>query len=156
MIKKSRKELMKRLNDLQGMMNKKTDVVICVSLEDWIEGDFHGTFNDYINMKVKGLADATVLVDDMLLDTPLYVPVEFLFDSEKDIMKALVKAASDSDEKEFMKLYLQVFDEMFADKEVKAKNDSFYQDFMEHYKTLSIEELVERYEDRRFFKIPWM
>ncbi len=156
MIKKSRKELLKRLNDLQDMMNRKNDTVIYASLEDWMDSDDQGTFNDYINKQVKGLADATVLVDDMLLDTPLYVPVTFLFDTDKDTMKTLVKAASESDEKEFMKIYIQVFDEMFADNEIHAKEGSFYQDFMEHYKSLSIEELVERYEDRRFFKIPWM
>ena len=29
----------------------------------------------------------------------------------------------------------------------------FYKDFLEHYKVLSIEELVERYKDQRFFKM---
>lgn len=156
MIKKSRKELLKRLNDLQDIMTKKTDSVLCLSLEDWIESDVQGTFNDYIHSKVKGYADATVIVDDMLLDTPLYVPMEFIFDTDKDTLMTFVKAASDSDEKKFMELYIKVFDEMFADKDVKANEGSFYQDFMEHYKTMSIEKLVERYEDQRFFRMPWI
>lgn len=156
MIKKSRKELLKRLNDLQDIMKKKTDLVLCLSLEDWMKSDDQGTFYEYIHRKVKGYAEATVIVDDMLLDTPLYIPVEFLFDTDKDTMKPFVKAALDSDEKQFMELYIKVFDEMFSDKDVKANEGSFYQDFMEHYKSVSIEELVERYEDRRFFQVPWI
>ncbi len=136
----------------------------------------------------------------------MYIPTEILFDAEKDVVKELVKAASESDEIKFIKLYIELFDELFdlgeipdknyymttpklnflhgskgyfgrylTDEEVRQEyfeselsenalsydvcaevfsksNLSFYKDFLDHYKVLSIEQLVERYKDQRFFK----
>lgn len=207
MIKKSRKELLKRLDDLQDMMSKKSDAVICASLEDWMNSDDQGTFNDYINKKVKGHEDATVLVDDMLLSSDIYLPTQLLFDANKETVKKFVQAVQENDEIRQMEMFIHIFEELFeleevhdkefymttptlnylhhstfengrwlSDEEVREKYYQnriaeskrqydiladvfsenkywFYKDFLEHYRILSVDALVERYKDQRFFKM---
>lgn len=158
MVKKAKtKELLKRLDNLQAMMNRKSDAVVVATLDDWLESDEEGTFNDYINRKTSKMSNATILIDDMIIAIDIYLPTEFLYDiDDKTVMQKFVDATSNEDKKEYMKLYIQVFDEMFSDAEISCSEKSFYHDFIEHYKTMSIEKLVERYEDQRFFRMSWI
>lgn len=211
MIKKAKtKELLKRLDSLQAIANKKSASPVLVSLEEWMKSKEQGTFCDYINKKLQNKSpDSTVIIDDMILSIDIYLPTQLLFDADKDTVKKFVQAASERDENLFMELYIQVFEEMFelndipdkeyymttpilnflhhslwkdgrwlTDEELREQHYEscladnalrydvladvfsenkclFYKDFLEHYKVLSIEELVERYKDQRFFKMTW-
>lgn len=207
MVKRAtNKELLKRLDKLQSMVKVKSSESVLVVLEDWIESKIDGTFSDYIESKLKGkAADVTVIIDDMLLETDMYLPCELIFDSTKDVIKKFVKAAGESNEIQFMKMFIELFEEAFdlhdvldreyymttpklnflhhstyecgrwlTDEELRQRHyerelqysasgfdicseiftesgSLFYKDFLEHYKILTVEELVERYKDQRFF-----
>lgn len=158
MVRKSTtKELLKRLDNLQAMINRKSDAVVCVDMKDWLESSEEGSFNDYINRKTSKMSDGVVLIDDFIIAIEIYLPTVFLYDiDDKTVIQKFVDATFNEDKKEYMKLYIQVFDEIFADAEISCSEKSFYHDFIEHYRTMSIDELVERYEDEMFFKMPWI
>lgn len=155
--KSSNKELLKRLTKLQSMVDKKSSEVILVDMEKWLKSDDKGTFSGYIEKMLKNKpSDATLIIDDMSLQTDLYVPSHLIYYADKSIVKEFVKAASETDEIQFMKLYIKLFEEFFndvcADVFLESKL-AFYKDFLEHYKILSIEELITRYKDQKFFKM---
>lgn len=148
------KELLKRLDRLQSMVHIKSSEAVIVALKDWFESDDDGRFNDYIESKMRNKSqDVTLIIDDMLLSCDLYIPSELIFSAEKQVVKAFVKAVTESDEVRFMELYISLFEEYLAvDADVFSESGrEFYKDFLEHYKILSIEELVERYKDKKFF-----
>lgn len=158
MVKKTvNKELLKRLDRLQSIVNVKSFESIIIGLNDWIESNSDGTFNDYIESKVKNKSqDVTLIIDDMLLSCDLYIPTDLIFDAEKQTVKEFVKAATESNEIRFMELYISLIEEYFdldvLETDIFSNSKmQFYKDFLEHYKILSIDELVERYKDQKFF-----
>lgn len=207
MVKRAvNKDLLKRLDRLQSMVKMKSSESVIIVLEDWIKSKETGKFSDYIKKSLLNKSDdTTVIIDDMLLETDMYLPCELIFDSTKDVIKKFVKAAGESDEVQFMKLFIELFEEAFdlhdipdreyymttpklnfmhqsvreggrwlTDEELRQRHyeselqhsassfdicsdiftesgSLFYKDFLEHYKILSVEELVERYKDQRFF-----
>ncbi len=208
MVKMTRnKELLKRLEALQVIANRKcSSEVIYIDLEEFLASKF-SDFETFFKEKTKKSSDDTVvIVDDMPLQVNIYLDTDLILSSPKDVILKFFKAAEKNDEIEYMKLYIQLFEEAFdlkdipskeyfmtdpslnflngslfadgkhwteeehrerywemevseiADKfdvyaEVFAKMSPFYKDFMEHFKILSVEELVERYKDQRFFKM---
>ena len=199
--------MMQRLELLQAMADKESSEPVVVGVESWLESKDKGTFADYIEKQLKNKSsDVTLIIDDLILETGMYIPTDILFDAEKAVVKEFVKAASESDEIKFIKLYTELFEELFelgdipdrnyymttpklscshesqfeggkwlTDEELRQKryeqdlrynalsydvcaevfsksNLSFYKDFLDHYKVLPIEQLVERYKDQQFFR----
>lgn len=211
MVRKSTtRELLKRLDNLQSMAKMKSSEPVLICLDEWLKSNEQGTFADYIDMKLQNKADSTVImIDDMLISIDIYLPTQLLYYLDKEQVKEFVQAADEADEKRYMEMYIQVFEEVFelndipdkqyfmttptlnclhqsewsdgrwlTDEEIRERfyerivaenatkydvladvfsknNYLIYKDFLEHYKTLSIEELVERYKDQRFFKMTW-
>lgn len=209
MVKRTRnKELLKRLDKLQSMVITKATEVVIIDFETWFKSKEKGKFSDYIRRTLANKPDdITVIIDDMLLETSMYLPCELIYDSPKDVIKKFVKAASESDEIQFMKMFIELFEEAFdlhdvpdreyfmttptlnflhnalgdgtrflTDEEARQQyyerelwssalsfdtcsevfteaGNLFYKDFLDHFKLLSVEELVERYKDQKFFKM---
>lgn len=158
MVKKStNKELIKRLNKLQCMANRKSSEPVLVNIEKWLESNDEGTFNDYIEKMLKNKsANVTLIIDDMSLQTDLYIPSDLIYLADKSIVKEFVKAANETDEMQFMKLYVKLFEDLFDDTCTDVFLESklpFYKDFLQHYKVLSFEELIARYKTQKFFKM---
>ena len=209
MIKRARnKELLKRLDKLQSIVITKTTEAVIIDLETWLKSKEKGKFSDYIKRLLANKSDdTTVIIDNMLLETSMYLPCELIYDSPKDVIKKFVKAASESDDIQFMKMFIELFEEAFdlhdvpdreyfmttptlnflhnahgdgtrflTDEEARQRyyemelehsascfdicsdifteaGNLFYKDFLEHFKLLSVEDLVERYKDQRFFKM---
>ena len=153
MVKKAiTKELLKRLDNLQSVAHKKNIEPIVIELKDWIASSEQGTFYEYIEMKMQNKSpDSILIIDDMILSSDIYVPVQVLFNVEKDIVKQFVQAVKESDEKQFMNLYIKVIEELVELDDLP--DNMFFKDFLEHYKEMTIEELVERYKDMKFFKM---
>ena len=199
---------MKRLDNLQAMAKMKSSEPVLICLDEWLASNEQGTFCDYIDMKLQNKSDnVVIIIDDMLISIDIYLPTQLLYYLDKEQVKKFVQATDEADEKRYMEMYIQVFEEMFelndipdkeyymttptlnclhhshwsngrwlTDEEVRERfyekrlaentmkydvladvfsesNYLFYKDFLEHYKILSIEELVERYKDQRFFKM---
>ena len=211
MVRKSTtRELLKRLDNLQAMAKMKSSEPVLICLDEWLASNEQGTFCDYIDMKLQNKSDnVVIIIDDMLISIDIYLPTQLLYYSDKEQVKKFVQATDEADEKRYMEMYIQVFEELFelddipdkqyfmttptlnclhhshwsngrwlTDEEVRERfyekrlaentmkydvladvfsesNYLFYKDFLEHYKVLSIEELVERYKDQRFFKMTW-
>lgn len=209
MVRKSTtRELLKRLDNLQAMAKMKSSEPVLICLDEWLASNEQGTFCDYIDMKLQNKSDnVVIIIDDMLISIDIYLPTQLLYYSDKEQVKKFVQATDEADEKRYMEMYIQVFEELFelddipdkqyfmttptlnclhhshwsngrwlTDEEVRERfyekrlaentmkydvladvfsesNYLFYKDFLEHYKILSIEELVERYKDQRFFKM---
>lgn len=165
MVKKLKsKELLKRLDNLQHMMKHKDSESVYVSVEEWLETTETETetFIEYCKKRTKSKNhDTVVLIDDMILETDMYLDLDCILVLSKDEVSEFVKLTNSSEE--FMKKYIEAFEDLYVVKgngdrvpimqEAMLKNSStFVKDFYEQYKVLSVEELVERYKDQRFFE----
>jgi len=151
----------------------------------------HDVFKVFPEIKEK----APVILDDMILQTDMYLPTDIILYKGKETIRKFIDLALNHNEEEYMKAYIELFDKEFgisepdfehwikgigeydyrynnveeqekynnwlknkyqesfdAVKNLLAEHDSTLADFFENYKKLSIEELVERYKDKRFFK----
>lgn len=150
------REMMKRIDNLQDLMNKQTQTegVVVINLGRFIESDVTGTFNDYITSKLKGMSDdSTILIDDMAISIDIYLPTGILYDLDKESLKEFVDATASGDEIRFMELYVKTFENMFDMDDVLNNGSDFFKDFAEHIKVLTIDELVNRYKEKRFFRM---
>lgn len=195
MIKKVRtKELLKRLEALKTVADRKNPGVILIDLEEFMSSNFND-YEEFIKDKTRKSADnAVAIVDDMALQVDIYLDTDLILSSSKDVILKFIKAAEKNDEIEYMILYIQLFEESFELKDIPSKEyfmtdpsfnfmdeehrkkhwerivrhnaaefdvyaqvfadmSPFYKDFLEHYRILSVEELVERYKDQRFFRM---
>ena len=158
MVRKSTtRELLKRLDNLQALMQRKSAGVLVISIEEYLASDESGTFSEYITEKTAGMSDDTkLLIDDMSIAIDLYIPSYPLFETDKNTMQELVRATGSQDKRRYMEIFVQVFESLFEGNTEPVKDGTFCKDFMEHYKTMSADELVERYENQKFFRMPWM
>lgn len=158
MVRKSTtRELLKRLDNLQAMMQRKSAGVLVISIEEYLASNESGTFSEYITEKTAGMSDDTkLLIDDMSIAIDLYIPSYPLFETDKNTMQKLVRATGSQDKRRYMEIFVQVFESLFEGNTEPVKDGTFCKDFMEHYKTMSADELVERYENQKFFRMPWM
>lgn len=170
MVKRTRnKELLKRLEALQVIANRKCSETVFIDLKEWVESSDSGRFINYVCRFLKNKSkDVTLIIDDLILETSMYLDTSILYNENKESIKQFVNFASTKDDISFMKKYIEVFETVFMTDyssyqdlqekydDTKSKlieNNDFFQDFLEHFKMLSVEELVERYKDQRFFKM---
>lgn len=164
MVKKLKsKELLKRLDNLQHMMKHKDFESVFVSIEEWIasDEDEDENFIEYCE-RLTNYKTKTILIDDLILQTNMYLDMNCVFAQSKKFVKELIELSITS-ETEFLKKYILAFEDLYVVKgngnrvsimqEAMLKNSgAFVKDFYEQYKVLSVEELVERYKDQRFFE----
>lgn len=156
------KELLKRLDKLHDMMKFKDSESVFVSIEKWIASDEDESENfiEYCE-RLTNYKTGTVLIDDLILQTDMYLDMNCVFAQSKKFVKELIELSTTS-ETEFLKKYILAFEDLYVVKgngnrvpemqEAILKNSSsFVNDFYEQYKILSVEELVERYKDQSFF-----
>ena len=138
----------KRIDELKAVQNKKTGVVL-IAVEAWIESnDKAACFADYVNRFLKGCSDdSTIILDDMCLGAyNLYLPTEPLHSLDRTSIKPFVNVFDDA---EWLKQYIKVVD---ANKQQFAEiENAAFQDFLQHYESMSIEEMVECYSNERWF-----
>ena len=122
MIKKTRtKELLKRLEALQTVANKKNASVVLIDLEEYMSSSFNN-FEDFIKDKTKKTSDdAVVIIDDMVLQVDVYLDMDLILSSSKDVIAEFIQASEHNDEIEYMKLYIQLFEESFDLKNIPSK-----------------------------------
>lgn len=162
MVKKLKsKELLKRLDNLQHMMKRKDSESVFVSVEEWIETTGTETFIEYCEKRMKSKTyDTVVLVDDMILESDMYLELDCILVLSKDEVSEFIKLTNSSEE--FMKKYIKAFERLYVvpaenkhsesrQKLILDNSSTFVKDFYEQYKVLSVEELVERYKNQRFF-----
>lgn len=162
MVKKLKsKELLKRLDNLQHMMKYKDSESVFVSVEEWIETTGTETFIEYCEKRMKSKThDTVILIDDMILESDMYLELDCILVLSKDEVSEFIKLTNSSEE--FMKKYIEAFEDLYVIKEngnripemqetILKNSSAFVKDFYEQYKILSVEELVERYKDKRFF-----
>lgn len=151
------RELLKRLDNIQTLMQRKSAGILVVSIEEYLASDASGTFSEYITEKTAGMSDDTrLLIDDMSVAIDIYLPSYPLFEADKNTMQKLVRATGSQDKRRYMEIFVQVFESLFEGNTEPVRDGTFCKDFMEHYKTMSADELVERYENQKFFRMPWM
>lgn len=155
------KELLKRLDNLHHLMKHKDSESVFVSVEEWIETTGTETFIEYCEKRMKSKShDAVVLIDDMILETDMYLDLSCILVLSKDEVSEFIKLTNSPDE--FMKKYIDAFENLYVvkgngnrvpemQKSLLSNCNEFINDFYEQYKILSVEELVERYKDQRFF-----
>ena len=60
------RELLKRLDNIQTLMQRKSAGILVVSIEEYLASDASGTFSEYITEKTAGMSDDTrLLIDDI-------------------------------------------------------------------------------------------
>ena len=161
MIKKiNTSRMIQRLEKLQSKVESKTSFPIVLDLENWIDSDdLSSSFGEYALKVEDKNPKATIILDNMAVQTDMYVDTGLILNSDKETIKSFVNLAIQDDEVEYMKAYIELFhtwmavDEFEIVREVISElSTPFYLDFFNHYKKLSVEELVERYKDQRFFE----
>ena len=162
MVRKAKnKELLKRLQKLQGIANKKSTQPIVIDLADWLEcsDELDEKFVKYCDELTKNKA-CTVLIDTMILQTDMYLDLECICILSRGEIKEFANLAKSS-EIEFLKKYISAFENLYVVKgssknvlimqqSLLKQSSKFVQDFFEHYKILSVEELAKRYKDVSF------
>ena len=149
---------------MQSKVNMKSSEPVLVDMEKWLESehDDEETFIEYCERLTKNKTN-NVIVNELILETDMYLQSDCIFAQSKDFIKQLVESASVS-EAEFLKRYIVAFEDLYVVKGTGRKIDilqnsmlnnasDFVKDFYEHYKVLPIDELVERYKDQKFFKM---
>ena len=164
MVRRSKnKELLKRLDEIQSKMKRKSTETVLVSVEDWLETTGTETFVEYCEKQLEFKSPGTtVIIDDFILQTDMYLDLKCIVVLSKDEVKKFIKLATSS-EIDFMKNYIEAFEKLYvvrgdnrasknSQESILKYSGSFVKDFYKHYKVLSIEQLVERYKDQSFFK----
>lgn len=162
MVKKLKsKELLKRLDNLHHMINRKDSESVFVSVQEWIETTGTETFIEYCEKRMKSKThDTVILIDDLILETDMYLSLDCILVLSKGDVSEFIKLTNSPEE--FMKKYIEAFEKLYVvpveDKHSESRqklildnSSAFVKDFYEQYKVLSVEQLVERYKDQRFF-----
>lgn len=150
--------MIQRLELLQAKVESKTSIPIVLDLETWLDSDDQcSSFGRYaLNCGNKN-PNARIIIDDMAIQTDMYIETGLILDSDKETIRSFVNLAIQDDEVQYMKAYIELFQTWMAVDEIHRKvlselSTPFYLDFFDHYKELSVEELIERYKDQRFFE----
>ena len=154
-------ELLKRLDKLQDLMKYKASEPVLVSIQEWLDSTGTDSFIEYCEKQLHSKSpNSFLLIDDLILETGMYLNLECVMILSKDEVSKFVELAVSSEER-FMEEYIEAFERMYVvpDKELSnqesilKKSGAFVNDFYEQYKVLSVEQLVERYKDQKFFRI---
>ena len=153
------KELLKRLDKLQDLMKYKVSEPVLVSIQEWLDSTGTESFIEYCEKQLHSKSpNSFLLIDDLILETGMYLNLECVMVLSKDEVSKFVELAASSEER-FMEEYIEAFERMYVvpdestQESILKKSGAFVNDFFEHYKALSTERLVERYKDQKFFRM---
>lgn len=162
MIKrKNTTQVLKRLEQLKEKLHFKNTTPIVLDLEKWLtSSDEHTSFADYVMKLAKEFPDTQIIIDDMPIQSDMYINTDLILDANREIIQSFVKHSEQDNEVEYMTEFIKLFNSWMdsmkgtepMEKVVSGMDDPFYLDFSRHYKQLTVEELVDRYKDQRFFK----
>lgn len=130
---------------------------LVLDVVDWVEkpNEFD-TFIDLLeNIHKQNRNNVTIIIDSLMLAPDgLYLPEDIILTQKREVVKRFLDLAED--EIGYMKQYLDLCFFFFEqdDEEIQSyiKSEPVLMDIQENYKKLTIEEMVERYKDQRFFK----
>lgn len=143
------------------MMNRKDSESVFVSVQEWVETTETETFIEYCEKRMKSKThDTVILIDDLILETDMYLNLDCILVLSKDEVSEFIRLTNSPEE--FMKKYIEAFEKLYVvpaeykhsesrQKLILDNSSAFVKDFYEQYKVLSVEQLVERYKDQRFF-----
>ena len=153
------KELLKRLDKLQDMINNKASEPVLVNIQEWLDSTGTESFVEYCEKRLQHKSpNSFLLIDDLILETGMYLNLECVMVLSKDEVSKFVELAASSEER-FMEEYIEAFERMYVvpdgstQESILKKSGAFINDFFEQHKILSTEQLVERYKDQKFFKM---
>lgn len=97
-----------------------------------------------------------VIFDNMILECcDMYLPLDIICHQRKEVIKAFIDLSIAEDEIGYMELYLDLCSFLFEQEDEKTNayiaSEPVLMDIHKNYKALSVEELIERYKDQRFF-----
>lgn len=208
MIKKINKiQMIKRLEHLHSKVESKTSIPMIIDLEKWLNSDDKSSsFDEYVLEIQKKNPNTTIIIDDMILQTNMYIDIGLILNSDRQTLKLFVSLAKQEDEIQYMKSYTELFHSWMGINDLEPKEETikklnhyhdkscfvngryltveeqieehlrnkvkhyemkiqvarevlselsnpFYLDFFDHYKKLTVEELIERYKEQSFFDI---
>lgn len=142
------KENLKRIERLNALQNIKNCSPKIISVDGWVASDDESVcFADYLDKVLKNISEnATVILDDLQIGSNnLYLPYTPLFELDKQAIKPFLECF---DNAKWLSMYIEVVsakERYFAD----TIDDTAFQDFLQHYKTMGIEEMVVRYSDHQ-------
>lgn len=142
------KENLRRIEKIKAMQDMKDGTVKLIGFDDWLYSDDESAcFADYFDKKTKMLSEkTTVILDDMGMGSNyLYLPYEPLYFIDKPSCKLFYECFDDA---KWLSMYIDVVSANEASLGDSTDNAAF-QDFLQHYKTMSIEEMVARYSDHQ-------
>lgn len=142
------KENLRRIEKIKAMQDMKDGTVKLIGFDDWVYSDDESAcFADYFDKKTKNLSEKTVVIlDDMGMGSNyLYLPYEPLYFINKPSCKLFYECFDDA---KWLSMYIEVVSANEASLADSIDNAAF-QDFLQHYKTMSIEEMVARYSDHQ-------
>ncbi|MNW61327.1 hypothetical protein D3C74_393770 [compost metagenome] len=137
------------------MKNQKL-IPIIIDLDDWLKSDDASeSFADYVSMIADKPNVTTLIINSLILEVEMYLPTDIIYTQTKECIQAFADIAMSGNEIEFMRMYLDlcIYHFNLNDKESKTYIDSnlTLSDIRDNYNVLSIQELVERYKDKKFF-----
>lgn len=144
------KENLRRIEKIKAMQDMKDGTIKLIGFDDWLYSDDESAcFADYFDKKTKTLSEkTTVILDDMGMGSNyLYLPYEPLYFIDKPSCKLFYECFDDA---KWLSMYIEVVSANEASLADSIDNAAF-QDFLQHYKTMSISKMVERYSMQKWF-----
>lgn len=162
MIKiKNTTQVLKRLEQLQEKLHFKDTTPIVLDLEKWLNStDEHISFADYVMKLAKKFPDTQIIIDDMSIQSDMYLNTDLILDANRETIQLFVNHSEQGNEVEYVTEFIKLFNAWMdsmkgtesVEKVLSGMDDYFYLDFFRHYKQFTVEELVDRYKDQRFFE----
>ena len=138
----------KRIEEIKTYTDKRQQRVVVITVDGWLSDAESGCFAEYVEKILKRTPEKSLILfdDTQLASNNLYLPCEPLHFLDKASAKPFLECFADA---KWLEMYIRVID--------KEKNhfaeivNPAFQDFLKCYKSMSIEELVKRYSDDKWF-----
>jgi hypothetical protein len=198
--------IIKKLKQLEFKVQIKNSIPMVFSLEHWLKSDDESpSFGDYVMHYEEKHPNASIIIDDILLQTGMYIDTGLILNADRETLQLFVNLAMQGNEVEYMKEFIKLFRDWMGVDDLEPKSEHikklnfytdqslyigdryltreeclersyqheteryeihievarevlsessnpFFLDFFDHYKKLTVEELVERYKDVRFLE----
>ena len=144
------KENLKRIERLNALQSMKDCNPKIISVDEWVNSDDEADcFADYLDKVLKNIPEnAPVILDDLQIGSNgLYLPYSPLCELNKQAIKPFLECFDDA---KWLAMYIEVVsgkEKYFAD----TIDDAAFQDFLQCYKTMGIDDLVKRYSNHKWF-----
>lgn len=162
-LKDARSQL-EELKRLQGKKDTISNVVVLIESSGQISATLYRglpksgklitkTFPSLRDLlEFPGITDETgLLLDDMALAPDMYLPADLiLWFCPPEEVRAFIRFNQEGNQNEWLKRYIDLI-QCLQKEGFRLPDDPALNDLMENHSRFSLEELVERYQDRRWF-----